>query len=181
MSSKPWLVSLRQVLSQLQKAERPPRVAVVGIGSELNGDDFAGIALARELGPRVQGQSHLLVIDAGPAPENTSGLLRRFGPDLVLLVDAAQMDEPPGSIGWLDWQDTTGISASTHTLPLHLFASYLTAELGCYVALIGIQPAHNTVSETPSPVVMKAVQDIARDFSDVLTRPPADDIRDGAE
>ena len=168
MSSKPWLASLKETLSQLRPADRPLRVAVVGIGSELNGDDFAGIALARGLGRRVDGQSQLLVIDAGPAPENTSGLLRRFGPDLVLLVDAAQMDDPPGSARWLDWQDTSGISASTHTLPLHLFASYLTAELGCHVVLIGIQPAHNGIGEVLSPAVEQAIQDIACDLSGVL-------------
>ena len=174
MSSKPWLASLKQTLSQLQPADRLPRVAVIGIGSELNGDDFAGIALARELGRRVDGQSHLLVVDAGPAPENTSGLLRRFGPDLVLLVDAAQMDDPPGSARWLDWQDTAGLSASTHTLPLHLFAGYLTAELGCHVVLIGIQPTHNGVGEALSPAVKQAVQDIALDLSSALIQTPGD-------
>ena len=171
MSNKPWLAYLKETLSQLQPADRPLRVAVVGIGSELNGDDFAGIALAQELGRRVNGQANLLVIDAGPAPENASGLLRRFGPDLVLLMDAAQMDAEPGAICWLDWQDTAGVSASTHSLPLHLVASYLTAELGCHVALIGIQPGHNMISKPLSPAVIKAVQDIASDLSDALTWP----------
>ena len=40
-------------------------------------------------------------MEAGPAPENFTGPLRRFRPDLVLLVDAAQMDAEPGTIGWL--------------------------------------------------------------------------------
>ena len=145
------------------------RVAVVGVGNELNGDDMAGLILARELARRVEGRDHLLVIDAGPAPENTTGLLRRFGPDLVVMVDAAQMGDPPGAVRWLAWQDTAGISASTHTLPLHMFGTYLTAELGCDLALIGIQPAQNAVDGPLSEVVGGAVRVLAGELAQALT------------
>ncbi len=142
---------------------------MVGIGNELNGDDMAGITLARELNRLVEGQDHVLVIDAGPAPENTTGLLRRFGPDLVVMVDAAQMGDPPGTIRWLAWQDTAGISASTHTLPLHMFATYLTAELGCELALIGIQPAQNALEGALSAVVGETVRALAQEMAEALT------------
>ena len=158
ISSKSWLASLQEALKNLQPSDRPIRIAVVGVGNELNGDDMAGIVLARQLSQLAEGKDNLLVVDAGPAPENISGYLRRFGPDLVVMVDAAQMSEPPGAVGWLRWQDTAGLSASTHTLPLHMFATYLTAELGCEMALIGIQPAHNAVDGPLSPEVGEAIR-----------------------
>lgn len=124
--------------------------------------------MARSLARTVEGRDNLLVVDAGPAPENTTGLLRRFGPDLVVMADAAQMSDPPGTVRWLRWQDTAGISASTHTLPLHMFATYLTAELGCEMALIGIQPAQNAVGGPLSKEVEEAVRAIAEELTRVF-------------
>src|SRR5437870_308197 len=110
--SKPfWPAVLAQMLQRLRPPDRALRVAVVGIGHELRGDDAAGSRVARALQPR----SHdlLLVIDAGPAPENCTGPLRRFAPDLVLLIDAAQINVPPGTIEWQEWQAADGCGAST--------------------------------------------------------------------
>ena len=143
MSKKSWQETLQAALKRVKKSDRSPRVAIVGIGHELCGDDAAGLHLACTLQTLAADNERLLVIEAGPAPENFCGTLRRFYPDLVVLADAAQMGMQPGTVRWLPWQETTGLSASTHTLPLHILAQYLTAELGCEVALLGIQPAQN--------------------------------------
>lgn len=166
MSRPRWQVSLIQALHQRSDALR---VAIVGVGHELNGDDAAGLAVVRALKSALPPVDRVLIVDAGPAPENTTGLLRRFAPDLVLLIDAAQMDEPPGSIRWLDWQETTGVSASTHTLPLHMLARYLVEEFCCEVALLGIQPAANLVDAPLSPVVQDAVDAVAAGMAAALS------------
>jgi hydrogenase maturation protease len=83
-------------------------------------------------------------------------------------VDAALMDLEPGQTGWLNWQDTTGFSASTHTLPLHLLASYLTSELDCEVALLGIQPAQCLVGEKLSSEVQAAAESVIQGISEIL-------------
>ena len=123
-------------------------MAVVGVGQELNGDDAAGVQVAQALSRRQRaGWSDasrpvpfsLLVIEGGHAPENCTGAIRRFAPDLVILVDAAEMGDPPGTIRWLDWHEAVGLDASTHSLPPSMVARYLAAELSCEVALIGIQ------------------------------------------
>jgi hydrogenase maturation protease HycI len=144
------------------------------MGHELRGDDAAGVVVARTLRsclPRSSGfreSSAFIVIDAGPAVENCTGLLRRFGPDLVLLIDAAQMDEAPGAVRWLAWQETDGLSASTHTLPPRVLAQYLTSEFGCEVALLGIQPADTTMGAPLSPTVQASVQSVAQVLADML-------------
>ena len=163
MSKLSWSDSLSQRLTSLSKPDRALRVAIVGIGQELRGDDAVGVSIARSL--QSVGAIHelpLLVIDAGAAPENFTGQLRRFDPDLVLLIDAAQLNEAPGTIRWLDWQETSGLSASTHTLPPHVLAEYLVNELGCEAALIGIQPQGNEFDAPLSPPVQQAVDDLAR-------------------
>ena len=168
MCEKSWKVSLRKTLKRLQTRNECHRVAVVGIGHTLRGDDGAGVVVAEMLHPLMAGSDHVLVVNAGLAPEGFSGVIRRFCPDLVLLVDAAQMDEAPGTVRWLAWQDAGGNGASTHTLPLRLFATYLTLEVGCEVALLGIQPAHNDIDVPVSPVVQDAVESVAHTLAAVL-------------
>jgi hydrogenase 3 maturation protease len=103
---------------------------------------------------------HLLIIEAGHAPENTTGEIRRFDPDLVLIIDAADMGEAPGTIQWVPAEDIDGMSASTHSLPLSMLAQYLTLDLNCTVALLGIQSGSNNVSDNISPEVSQAVQEV---------------------
>ena len=89
------------------------RSAVVGIGQELRGDDALGIEIARRLKPLAEGRPDWLVIEAGPAPENFTGPLRRFAPQRIFLVDAALMDEQPGAIRQIDWR----FAASPSSVP----------------------------------------------------------------
>lgn len=165
-----WEKKLIQSLQRLQPPDRPVRVAIVGIGHELRGDDAAGLAVARALHAPAAAPpaSPVLVIEAGPAPENYTGQLRRFGPDLVLLVDAARMDEAAGAVRWLDWPATTGLGASTHTLPPHILARYLVAELECEVAVLGIQPETTIIGATLSATVEQAVNKLAHTLARLL-------------
>lgn len=142
------------------------RVAVVGIGHELRGDDAAGVAVARKLQPVAH--ERLLVVEGGHAPENQTGLLRRFSPDLVLLVDAAQMNEAPGTVRWLAWEESVGLSASTHTLPPYMLAQYLVHELGCEVVLVGIQPGQTALEHPLSAAVGAAVAALALALTEVF-------------
>jgi hydrogenase 3 maturation protease len=146
-------------------------VAVVGIGNSLRGDDGAGSAFIRALRrmtPRIP--TSVLLVDAGTAPENFTGPLRQFQPTLVLLIDAAQLNETPGTIRLLDAMQATGLDASTHTLPLSLTARYLTRAVGCEIAILGIQPADNAYGAPLSPRVRRAVQRAAREFAVLLSR-----------
>jgi hydrogenase 3 maturation protease len=167
MSNLSWQAALARMLKPSEKPQAVRRIAIVGMGNELRGDDSAGLVVARALQVALAGNEHMLVIDAGPAPENHTGSLRHFKPDVTLFVDAAQMDEAPGVVKWLPWEETEGISASTHALPLYILAMYLVGELGCEAALLCIQPANNAVGAPLSQKVAEAVDDIV----DVITWP----------
>ncbi len=140
----------------------PPRIAILGIGNQLRNDDAAGMLVASELLRRecAANATHLLVIQAGHAPENVTGELRKFSPNLILLIDAAEMRDVPGAVCWVPIQAIDGMSASTHSLPLSMLARYLTLELNCVVALIGIQPKSNDVGEIVCAEVSRAVAEI---------------------
>jgi hydrogenase 3 maturation protease len=175
----------RQALERLRPTLRseahgpasPPRVAVVGVGQELNGDDAAGVRVAQALLKRQRAGSSnaprpvpfsLLVVEAAHAPENCLGAIRRFAPDLVILVDAAEMGDPPGTVRWLDWRDTGSFGTSTHTLSLSMMASYLVAELGCEIGLIGIQAGDTSLGAPMSAAVRQAARTVAHGLAVLL-------------
>ena len=166
-----WKAPLQLLLQKLtsESGERP-RVAVLGIGNVIRSDDAAGVLVARILFQRESEKDtdRLLIIEAGHAPENKTGELRTFAPDLVLLIDAADMGKEPGTVEWISEEDIDGMSASTHSLPLSMLAKYLTLELGCQVNLLGIQPVSNEVGETVSAEVLQAVEEVAAGLDEVI-------------
>ncbi len=167
MSHNSWKASLRSLLNR-QTVES--RLAIVGIGNVLRSDDAAGILVARSLKTSrlLSDLKTVLVMDAGHAPENCTAELRRFAPDMVLLVDAVEMGEQPGHIRWVEMDEIEGMSASTHSLPLSMLASYLNWELKCEVMLLGIQPKSNDVGETVSMEVLRAVNEIAGEITEAI-------------
>ena len=161
-------------------------MAVVGIGNELNGDDAAGVLTVRLLrsqienilypkGLAVQAEDspfstpNWMVVEAGLAPENFTGVLRRFQPDWVLLLDAAQFRGKPGHVAVIDVDEAGGFGASTHLQPLATLVGYLRAELGCELGLLGIQPAHLDFGVPVSEGVEKACAVIAAELASILT------------
>jgi len=107
----------------------------------------------------------IMLLDAGTAPENLTGTIRRFKPDWVWLIDAAEMKEDPGTVCLVDWQTVHGVSALTHGLPPTLFARYLIQELGTSVFLFGIQPQLIDAFVDPSPLIVSTVKTLAQDLS----------------
>ncbi len=142
------------------------RVAIVGIGQELRGDDAAGIAVVRGLAPH----ENVLILEAASVPENITPSLRHFHPDVVLLVDAVQVNAAPGMVQIVDIDASTGLSASTHSLPLHVLADYWRSELACDVILIGIQPLQNAIGAPLSAPVKQAVCRLIADINAACTR-----------
>ena len=125
---------------------RNKRVAVIGVGSELCRDDEAGLdlvdGLAKHAGLTVgEAGERLALVKGGPAPENFTGVIKAFEPDLLLVVDAAYLELPAGSIQILPEERAAGLSFSTHMLPLPMMLAYLKLECACETCLVGIQPA----------------------------------------
>ena len=167
-----WPSLLTQTLRRQQANHRgkPVRLVVVGIGNEMHGDDAAGVIAARQLNLLLPTavSSQVLVLEGGNAPENHTGQIRRFGPDVVLLVDMALMGKNPGDICWVPWEETSGLSASSHTMPLYMLGRYLTTELGCEVALIGIEPQNTHLDEPLTAVAQQAVKEVVQGIADCI-------------
>ena len=123
-----------------------PRICILGVGTELCRDDAAGLYLIDRLSARTgiavgMAEQRLLLVGGGPAPENFTGLIKAFMPDLLVVVDAAYLELPAGSIQILPEERAAGLSFSTHMLPLPMMLAYLKLECACETCLVGIQPA----------------------------------------
>ena len=171
MSPSSWQNSTSQFLEQwTQRQNRQPRIAILGIGNTLRSDDAAGVLAVRRLTESglFLDLDSVLVLEAGHAPENCTAVLRRFAPDIVLLIDAADMGEAPGAIHWIDMDEIDGISATTHTLPLSMLAEYLSLELNCEVSLLGIQPGSVEVGERVCAEMLHSVREIVDEISTII-------------
>jgi len=136
-------------------AQRP--FVVIGVGSEVRGDDAAGLLIANRV--KSLELPGVLALYGGTAPENLTGEIRRISPSHVIIVDAADMGLPPGTIQLLDPRNITGISFATHTLPLSVLAGYLESETDCSVIVMGIQPGSVEFDAAVTPETSEAVEE----------------------
>lgn len=155
----PWTQNLSRALNRPDGA--PLRLAVVGVGQALRGDDAAGPLVVRRLRDLLDANERLCLVDAGHAPENCLGPIIRFQPDYILFIDAIVGHQPPGAVVWLAGEAAEETGGGTHTLALSTLTEYLTAATGAPVGIIGIQPAGLALGDPLSPVVAAAVEQVA--------------------
>jgi len=142
------------------------RLAVVGVGDELLPADRLGMSLARAIEQRqIPG---IRVFLAGTVPESITGPLRRFQPEHVLFLDAAEMGERPGTIAVIGPDRIQASLVSTHVLPLSVVMDYVEQEAGTGVTLLGIQPDSGNPEKDLSDEDRKYLHRNLRKLSDVL-------------
>ncbi len=132
-------------------------MAIVGVGSDMRGDDVAGIEVVRRLRRKLE-SSKVLLIEGGVTPENFTGQMRRFKPTHVLLIDATDFGSEPGDVVLAEPEAIVGQSISTHTLPLSILADYLREQTGAKIMLLGIQPARAQMGAKMSEPVKDAIE-----------------------
>lgn len=154
-------VSLRMRLKGVR------RLLVLGIGNESEGDDGAGIALARRLRRRWRSSKRFRAIDVGLTPENSIAAVRRYDPSHILLVDAADMGLLPGSVRIIEKENVSGLTISTHGLSLSLIADYFEKEIGAKVTLIGIQPLKVGPAKRVSEPVAESIDSLESILSEI--------------
>ena len=136
---------------------------VLGIGNPLGGDDTAGPCLVRMLKHRRQRTneppSEITAIDATTAPESYTSVIRQQRPDLLILVDAADMGLPPGARRAIPPEKISVVSFSTHHMPLSMFISYVEEFCG-KVLLIGVQPERTDMRAQISKAVRESMTEL---------------------
>ena len=153
--------------SALQRAlARATRIAVLGVGDDLNTLDRPGIMAAILI--HALERPDVTVFLAGTMPENFTGGLRELRPSHVVMIDAADMGLPPGSVGLIHPAQVRGQRFSTHAMPLTLVIEYIEREIRAKVVLVGVQPdavAPTDEAAALSPAVMEGIRRLKAAFS----------------
>jgi len=134
------------------------KIALVGVGSRLHGDDAVGVEIAEALAALQH--DNLLVLEAGIAPENILGSLGKFEPDVVIFIDGIEGGKQPGDILCSDLCDIEEAQFSGHSSSLALLAHYLQVSLSCEVTFLGVQVGHVRLGDSVSPEIRRAIDEI---------------------
>jgi hydrogenase maturation protease len=135
-------------------------IVVIGVGSELRGDDAVGIIIARR------------VVELGPLPEtvsviegHTGGLDLLFDiedADRAILIDAVDFGGEPGQIEVFDAEDadihlTQRIASLHHVSLADVLELGRTTGIKTRITIVGLQPADTSLGLGLSEVVAAQV------------------------
>lgn len=151
---EPWQHHLKTVLSNSS------RTVILGVGNDLKADDGVGPYIIKQLQNRVP--ENVELINASTVPENFISHLCDTKPDLTLIIDAALMNNPPGTIRLIDKDSIGGVAFSTHQLPLTFFIEYLLNQIETTVLILGIQPLNVEFAKPITPPVQEAAAQIVK-------------------
>ena len=153
-----------------EKLSGTKRLAVLGVGSILRGDDAAGIQIVERLLEAFPQEDYpnLSICAGGTAPENFSGNLRLFRPDHLLIVDAADAGCEPGSIVDIPRTEIGGPSFSSHMLPLKIMVDYLINETGTSVTMLGLQYKEIEFGTDLSPEMREAADELTEALLEII-------------
>lgn len=147
------------------------RIAVIGIGNRFWGDDGAGPELLRRLKETwevqerlLNSQGHRFFIDAGESPEDWFIRIVDFEPDLILVLDAMDLQAEPGCIAILESEALPqAFCCSTHRLPLRSLL-HLWEENGSRTLVLALQPKDLKFKQELSPEVKMSIDFLVRFF-----------------
>jgi hydrogenase 3 maturation protease len=145
---------------------------VLGVGSELRGDDIAGILVLKSLKKckSIKRSVKLKTFEGSTAPENITGEVITFKPTHLIIVDSADIGEKPGAVLLLRPDEVgRGVSFSTHKIPPKILIDYFLHSLKCEIVIIGIQPKAIGFGKPASKAIITASRSVAASILDAIS------------
>ncbi len=160
-----FFMSIRTKLKSFLKDRQ--KLLFLTIGNELRGDDGLGPYFAREFSKFRKGDD-IIILDGGTVPENFTGKIRKEDPTHIIIVDAVEMGEVPGTISIIEEEKIAEYNISTHAMPISFLIKYLKANGDFKIIVLGVQPARIELSDEISADVKKAIEKILHVFQEIL-------------
>ena len=132
------------------------KTIIVGIGNPLRGDDGFGPALVQ----RLQGKVNLACVDAGNTPENHLGRIIKEEPELVLLVDVADLGLDPGQYRVLHPAEILKRGLTTHDMSSRMMIEFLQDQTQANIVMLAVQPENISLGESMSECLNKTLDEI---------------------
>lgn len=133
-------------------------IVIVGVGNPWRHDDGVGIAVVRALRGHVS--ESVVLLDSETVPENYLDRIVAAAPTHILIIDAAILGQPPGTVKFVQKLPEADISISTHALPLQLFVQYLARTTRAKIGLLLVQPGSVAFGEGLTPPLQTAMQSL---------------------
>jgi len=143
------------------------RVAILGIGSPIRGDDAVGLKVLDFLMEMDLGDD-VLLLRTETVPESFTGEVREFSPTHIVLIDAAHFDGEPGEVSVIPPDKIKGQTVSTHNMPLNIFVEFLKKSIAENVILLGLQGVNIGFQEPVTPSVKKGARELAEKIYELL-------------
>ena len=139
------------------------RLKVIAVGNDLYGDDGVGNAVLHEL-EKISEMKEVELIDGAT---DALGLIDHFsGVDHVIIVDAAQMDEKPGTVKVFSKEEVK-LKIKMDHLSVHGISLAETFDIAQMVdslpekiTIIGIEPKNIGISQSLSDVVTQSIPEV---------------------
>ena len=132
------------------------KTLIVGVGNILKGDDGVGVALLKRLEGLVDAQ----FLECGIAPENYLGKITHIAPKTLIVIDAVDLGEIPGTMRIVRPAGLAEGGPSTHSLSPAMFIEYLEKRLeGVRILMLAIQPKSCRLGECMSKEVSQAINE----------------------
>ncbi|HOK26704.1 MAG TPA: hydrogenase maturation protease [Bacteroidales bacterium] len=147
---------LQKLLSQPGK-----KILFVGIGNLLKSDDGAGVYISR----RIRETENISALTVEMCIENYIGKINSLQPDILVLIDCADMGEPPGTIKLLKLDEIKDFTTNTHNISLKKISDFFNAQ----VFILGIQPLSVAFGEKISYIVARSAKNIIKQINNYKT------------
>ena len=173
MSKNGWEKSAQEALGAAR------RIVVLGVGNPDRGDDGAGVGAVAALRKRLSAarKRRIRVLLGGSAPENLTGNIRAFGPELVVILDAALGGRKPGTLFLVQPENVADDGVTTHQISLRRLVRYIEESIGCPLLVLGIQPKtmefKGKMSAAAAKGISNAVEFLLKSFGKPGKRPGA--------
>ncbi len=144
---------------------------LLGMGSVVRKDDGVGVYVIDLAKDRLHGW---VLINGETVPENYTSYLKRESPDILVIVDAADMGLPAGSIRRIQSASIDNLFLTTHTMSIGFMIEYLKPYVD-RIIMIGIQPEDTSIGEGVSDSVKHAALrliEIIEEGMDAITHIP---------
>ncbi|HOM41295.1 MAG TPA: hydrogenase maturation protease [Bacteroidales bacterium] len=147
---------LQKLLSQPGK-----KILFVGIGNLLKSDDGAGVYISR----RIRETEKISALTVEMSIENYIGKINSLQPDILVLIDCADMGEQPGTIKLLKLDEIKDFTTNTHNISLKKISEFFNAQ----VFILGIQPLSVAFGEKISYIVARSAKNIIKQINNYKT------------
>ncbi len=128
------------------------KVLILALGNPLRGDDAVGGFIAE----KINGKVKATVFKCDDSPEKFTDKIIQLNPDLLIFIDAVQINSEPGSIAFFSEDEINLQTFLTHKSALGILIKYIKSKIDSKVFLIGIQPCSTKFGSPLSEEVKKA-------------------------